>query len=341
MNKKIKVLHILSSNKYSGAENVACTIIKHINNKYEMIYCSPEGPIENVLKTKGINYFPIKSFKKRDLQKVVNDFKPDIIHAHDNKATILAARLNYKCKKISHIHGNNKILNTINIKTLIFNYFSKYIDFFIWVSDSALNDYYFKDNIISKSVVLYNVVDKNEIIKKSKLESIDYRFDLIYLGRLGYPKNPRRLLKIISMLKQKKNDISVAIVGDGPEREYMENYISDNNLDNNIKMFGYKSNPYPILSKSKILIMTSIYEGTPMCALEAQALGKPIVATPVDGLKKIVIDGYNGFLTNDDDDFVDKILLALDNNYSDNVIKLFDDNNNINNYISKIEDIYK
>lgn len=93
--------------------------------------------------------------------------------------------------------------------------------------------------------------------------------------------------------------------------------VNESKLKDNIKFFGFLSNPYPVLKKSKILIMTSIYEGTPMCALEAQLLGKPIVATPVDGLLDIVDNGYNGYLSNDDNVFALKVLHILkDENYN-------------------------
>ena len=113
----------------------------------------------------------------------------------------------------------------------------------------------------------------------------------------------------------------------------------------NVTFFGFLSNPYPILKKSKVLIMTSLYEGTPMCALEAQCFGKPIVATPVDGLLDIVENGYNGFLSNIDEELADNILLILNkknyNYYSKNSISRFKEINSIENYLKTIKDIYE
>ena len=50
----MKVLHLLASNKYSGAENVVCQIIKMFSHDVEMAYCSLNGPIEQTLKDKNI-----------------------------------------------------------------------------------------------------------------------------------------------------------------------------------------------------------------------------------------------------------------------------------------------
>ena len=56
---KKKILHWLSSNRYSGAENVAISIIRHLSNEYEFAYMSPAGPIERILLENGIKYFPL------------------------------------------------------------------------------------------------------------------------------------------------------------------------------------------------------------------------------------------------------------------------------------------
>ncbi|MFR2721860.1 MAG: glycosyltransferase [Thomasclavelia ramosa] len=53
------------------------------------------------------------------------------------------------------------------------------------------------------------------------------------------------------------------------------------------------------MAKSKLMIMTSRTEGTPMSALESLTLGKPIVSTPTDGLNELITNNINGFLSND------------------------------------------
>lgn len=344
--KKKKVLHILSSNKYSGAENVACTIIESMRDMYDMYYCSPRGQIENALQEKNISYISIEKLSLENVGKVIKKVNPDIIHAHDNKATVICSFFGNKYKVISHIHGNNMIMNSKNLKTFIFNLCSKRISKFIWVSDSSLDGYIFKNNILNKSIVLYNIVDGKGIIAKAREYNCKEEFDLIFLGRLGYPKDPERLIKIIKLVKQKINNISVAIVGDGPERSKVESLVSDYNLKENVKLYGFQTNPFPILNNSKILIMTSIYEGTPMCALEAQSLGKPIVATPVDGLKKIVINDYNGFLYSSDNDIVKCIYKLLSdkkylNELSKNSKNFFLKYNDLKKYCNTISDVYK
>ena len=68
------------------------------------------------------------------------------------------------------------------------------------------------------------------------------------------------------------------------------------------------------MKQAKILIMTSRWEGLPMCALEAMALGVPIVSTPTDGLKEIVDDGKTGYLSDDDNILIERCADVLENN---------------------------
>ena len=342
--KKI-VIHVLSSNKYSGAENVACTIIENLKDYYDSYYCCPFGTIEDTLNEKNIKYVKLNKFSFLELKKVIDSIKPDIIHAHDNKASVICSFLKKNRKLISHIHGNNKIMNSINLKTLLFNLCSKKIDRIIWVSESSFNDYVFNKNIKSKSDIIYNVVDEKSIKDKALLYEINEKYDLIFLGRLEYPKNPQRLIQIIYGVKKIKYNVKLAIVGDGEDRTLIEELIKKYKLENNIKLYGFKDNPYPILNNSKLLIMTSIYEGTPMCALEAQSLGKPIVATPVDGLKKIVKNNYNGFLSDSDDKLISNIVKIVSDEkqwekLSKNTKEYFKKYNDINKYVEIIKKEY-
>ena len=296
------------------------------------------------MKEKGINYIPIEKLSYRNIKNILKQYKPDFIHAHDNKATVKCSFFGKKYKVISHIHGNNRIMNSLNLKTLLFNYATKNINTIIWVSESSYNDYYFRNNVKDKSVILYNIVSKSDIMKKTEENHIEEKFDVIFLGRLAYPKDPERFIEVIRIAKEKYKKISVAIVGDGVDRKNVEILIEKYNLKENVTLYGFQSNPYVYLNNSKILVMTSIYEGTPMCALEAQALGKPIIATPVDGLKKIVNNDINGYLSDENAVLANKIVEYLNEEkyfeLNKEVKKMFEIINNECDYYHRLDCIY-
>ena len=81
-----------------------------------------------------------------------------------------------------------------------------------------------------------------------------------------------------------------------------------------------------------------------MVALEAQALGKPIISTPVDGMKKIIKNDYNGYLSENNVDLVNHVISYLDEktylNLSKNVKENFRKINNEKEYYKKISNLY-
>lgn len=345
---KIKILHLISTDVFSGAENVACQIIKQFekDKKYDMVYCSKIGPNKERLDSLKIKTLPIKNFNYECVKKAVEQYKPDIIHGHDIKASIIASMFSNKAKIVSHIHANHENMRKFNMKTFLYSLTIKKYSKIIWVSQSALDSFYYANKVKDKSVVLYNVIDSKVLLESLKKDTNDYEFDLIYLGRLNYQKNPERLISLIEKTIKIKKDLKVAIIGDGDLRNTVENLAQKKNLENNVTVFGFMNNPYKVLSCSKIMIMTSRYEGTPMCALEAMTFGKPIISTITDGLKDIIDNDKTGFLSNDDDELSEKIIEVLSdkdkyNEWCKCVKKKNVVINNIENYCAEMRKIYE
>ena len=308
----LRVMHLISTDVFSGAENVACQIINLFKNdqEYIMTYCTVIGKNEEALKCRGINTTGLDRFNLKSIKKAYSSFKPNIIHAHDPKATIAAVLTNKKQNIISHIHSNHRYMRKITLKSLIYHfYIEKHITGIIWVSNSARDEYVFAKNIPKTlpSYVIQNVVDGNQLKSIAKTDKNNYNFDIIFLGRLEDVKDPLRFVKLIEKIKQHQ-EIKVAMVGDGSLRSQVEEEINKLSLNKNIVLFGNQVNPYKILLNSKILVITSKYEGMPMNALEAIACNIPVVSTPVDGLLDIIDRKY---LCKTDQDFVETILKIL------------------------------
>ena len=343
-----KVLHLMSTNSFSGAENVACQIINAFkkNNNYMMIYCSEIKANKKNLEDRRIKYIELKKFNYKYIKKTIEKYKPDIIHAHDTKAIIMASLFHTKPKIPAHIHANHENLRTKTLKSVLLNYFSKYVSKMIWISKSALENYYYYNNVKNKSRVLYNMINSNEILSKIKEDKNNYNYDLIYLGRMTYQKNPERFIKIVKEIKNKYSILKVAMVGSGDLDNEVKKLIKNADLSQTIKFYGFKNNPYKILQSSKLMMMTSRYEGTPMSALEAFACNVPIISTPTDGLKDIIKNGVTGYLSDQDKIIVKNALELLNNpqklkRMKENVAIENKKINNIEKYAKEIERIYE
>ena len=345
----MKILHLLPSRTFSGAENVACQIICMMRScsDVEMVYCSVDGPIKQTLDSMNITFAPMKDFSVEEIKRVLKEQKPDIIHAHDMRAAHLASRVCKRGMIVSHVHNNNHNTRRISVKSVAYLWAARKARHIFWVSESAYNGYCFNKVLAKKSSVLYNIIDVEALYDKMSTDANSYTYDVAYLGRLCYPKNPERLLRVIAKAREKKPDIKVAIIGDGVLMQESRTLAGELGLlDGCVDFLGFQSNPLKILHDSKVMIMTSRYEGLPMVALEALALGVPIVSTPTDGLKEIINNGENGFLSDNDEELAAKIVELLTNeplrqNLSDNAKEQTKRINNISLYKGKLLEAYK
>ena len=173
----MKIIHILNSNSYSGAENVAMTIINKMKAEHDIIYVSPEGNIRQYLEKNNIRYEPIKKVSIKEIRRVIKKYKPDIIHAHDFTASIIASICGKKVKTISHLHSNPTWIKSINLKTILYLISTIKYNKILLVSKSILNEYIFKKYIQKKSLIIGNPIDINKIIEQANSKEIDEYYD--------------------------------------------------------------------------------------------------------------------------------------------------------------------
>lgn len=306
----IRVIHLLSSNSLSGAEKVAMSIINSCTKDVESFYASPSGNIIHDLEKYEIKHIPIDRVTPFSIYKIIRQHKPDIVHAHDFRVSIKLAFTPINCKKISHIHQNPPWMNRLNLYTIIY-----LVSCFFYNTIYSVSNQIFKDTLIakyfhSKIINAPNHINENEIKELASKELYDNKYDLMFVGRLSEEKDPLRFIKIVEEIAREKKHIKAVIVGDGNLRNICLDYIKSHNLNDNIDVLGYLPNPYPVMSSSKILVVTSKWEGFGLAAVEALVLGKPVIAPPVGGLINIVND-KNGKLCSTDNDYHKHIISIL------------------------------
>lgn len=312
----MKVMHVLNSRIYSGAEKVVCQIIKSFREVegMEMVYCSPDSDIvRQMLAEQGVTFLPMETMSTKELGRVIREQKPDLIHAHDMRASFFSALCCGKIPLVSHIHNNAYDARGLSPKTvayLLAGFKAKHI---LWVSNSSYEGYAFHKLFAKKSSVLYNIIDTEQIYEKKAQDENTYDYDMIYVGRLTFQKDPQRLMRLCARLKERKPDLNVAIVGTGELEAEVKALCKELDIEETVHFLGFQTNPIKMVHDSKAMILTSRWEGTPMCALEAMALGTPVVSTPSDGMKDLIDDGISGYLTDDDVVMAEKLLKIMEN----------------------------
>lgn len=286
--KKIKVMHILNTASFSGAENVVINIIDNDRDNVEGVYVSRDGSIREVLEQKKIPFYAVEKLRPRQIKKIIYATKPDIIHAHDFRAGIVAACSTSEIPIINHLHNNTPWLKSVNCKSILFKLFSAKYEKVLTVSDSVMKEFVFGHSLERKTKVVGNPIELRKVREKAKEYQLKCSYDIAFLGRLSEQKNPFFFLEIVNQLKKTIPNLKVAIIGDGELRKDVEKQIVRLKLKNTIDLYGFLSNPYPVLEASKVLCMPSKWEGFGLAAVEALTLGKPVFASPVGGLVNIV-----------------------------------------------------
>jgi len=194
----------------------------------------------------------------------------------------------------------------------------------ITVISNYLKEFAEKNSINAKIELIPNGVDLNQF-KPSNQES-DLRSTLglkqedmvvVTHGRLVEKNGPIDLIKAFNILKEKNSNLKLLLVGDGLQRQKIEDLILEYGLKNNVIMAGEipSENVHRYLEISDISIRPSLTEGLGNSFLEAMAMGLPVIGTLVGGIPDFLKDNETGIACKPGDaqDIADKIeLLAQD-----------------------------
>lgn len=224
--------------------------------------------------------------------------------------------------KNAFFHQNMQVLHNSNSDIL----WSKLPGLYFWVQDklmSKLNSVYavrrdaidWYKNRYPKEKAKFNFVPTwydpdvfypvNEMDKKEIRNRLNISNDLIMLvtvGRLDAQKNPLLLAAAFKDLLNKHQNAHLFYIGDGVLRDQVEAFIASSGLQNQVTLVGLKS-PNEIssyLQAADLFVLSSAYEGMPMCVLEALGSGCPVVTTDVGEVGLVVKPGVNGEIITED-----------------------------------------
>jgi glycosyltransferase involved in cell wall biosynthesis len=135
------------------------------------------------------------------------------------------------------------------------------------------------------------------------------------IAKLRKEKGVRYLLESVRKTADVFPETIFLIVGEGPLRVELESLTRQLKIENNVVFAGYCQNIPSVLSLFDIDVMPSLTEGSPLSLLEAMAMGKPIIATDVGGMREILKDGETGLLISpkDSEALAEKIVYLLKN----------------------------
>ena len=114
--------------------------------------------------------------------------------------------------------------------------------------------------------------------------------------RLMESKGNRYLVEAASLLARKRNDVRVAVAGEGPLLSQLEVQVRELGVSEQVTFLGFQRDVAQVFAAFDVAVFPSLWEGTPLTVFEAMAMKKPLVATSVDGLRDVLRDSDNALL---------------------------------------------
>lgn len=214
----------------------------------------------------------------------------DILHFHEPWVPILGRQILSRSSGVNIATFHAKLPETMMSKTIekvITPYTKsilKYIDAFTAVSPAAAE--YVGALTKSPIKIIANGIDiKKYAVKKSKQSNT-----ILYIGRLERRKGVKYLLEAFRLLKLREPSARLVIVGDGPDREKLEDIIDEKQIDD-VAFMGFVSDAEKrkILSEARIFCSPALFgESFGIVLLEAMASGTPIVAGDNSGYRSVL-----------------------------------------------------
>ncbi|NTW05058.1 MAG: glycosyltransferase [Peptococcaceae bacterium] len=317
--RQLRVLHVIGGGEFGGAErhilNLATAIDPSIVEV--SVCCLFADPFLKVAREAGIKAYSIPMRHKLDFgiitklrENIIND-KIDIVHTHGVRAN-LVGRLAAK------MSGVETVITTVH-SLLAQDYpdtFSRLANMFIEKASGGITDHFIavsgglqkaliQQGIPKKKItVVYNGLDPEQFRKtpssgtswreKSGIPSEASLVSIV--GRLHRVKGHRYFLKAAAELLKEREDIHFLVVGSGPEGDALEEFTRELGISDKVTFTGFISDVSELMPELDLLVVPSLWEGFGLTALEAMAVGIPVVATSVGGLPEIVEHGSTGLL---------------------------------------------
>lgn len=252
----------------------------------------------------GPGYIPLIG----KLRKFLKDEQIDIIIDIDIVLDVLSipAAKGLKTKVVSWEHFTVDFELSVLYRKLILKYSVKRSDYVILLTDGDLVEYQKKLGRKNDICRIYNPI----AFKLEKEDEVERKKMILSVGRLVPEKGIEYIKEVSVRILEQYPEWQWIILGDGAERENLEQFIMENNLQDRLILKGNVENVDEYMKQASIFVLTSKYEGLGLSMLEARGMKVPCVSFDVKmGPRELIrheVDGYL-VLPFDCEDMVEKI----------------------------------
>jgi glycosyltransferase involved in cell wall biosynthesis len=317
----MKILHIIDSAGIYGAEIMLLNLMEEQRRMKLfpiLVGLSDLGDQNNeMVEEAKKRELPVLQFKMKrgyslksafKLVRIAKESHVDIIHSHGYKGDILVGSLPKRIRGIPMVRTQHGRTSTKKLSKI---WFYEALDWLIMKRMAAVvrvNGAEEGHKAVNCLPDAYSCIIENGIpelkfdpqaVVRTDPEVSEFCKDGFVIGtiaRLSEEKGLIHLVDALRILSRHNAAVKAVIVGEGPQRQFLEAMANDAGLTGRILFAGYRDYAYNYLSHFRVFVLPSLTEGLPITILEAMQAEVPIIASRVGGIPSVLENGKTGIL---------------------------------------------
>lgn len=315
-----KIVHVNVFSGLAGAQRVSLDILSNIGSEFDRTIIfggEPNSNTKRICQDLGIKVVFIPSLRREiglhdfraffRLYRIFRNEEFDIVHTNSTKPGIIAriaARLAGIPIIVHTIHGiafhryvrlpKRAVFYLLELFSVCFGNFN-----------ISVNNYYLRyyPTFLGYKRCIYNGVNFGNLVRTER----SYRKDVYRVGffaRFDEQKDPFTFIKVAEYIINNGSghlDIKFVMAGDGPLLSDVKAYVNDQGIEEYFEFHGWVDNKSEYLSTIDVLLQPSLWEAFGLNIVEAAYLGVPSIASDVEGVPEVIIDGHTGYLSSPGD----------------------------------------
>ncbi|WP_429115845.1 glycosyltransferase [Aeromonas veronii] len=303
-----KIAFIITGLGMGGAERQVCDLADQFSQKgHQVLLIAMTGQLVNMPRSTKVEVFALGMVKSplgfirayKQASRLINDFKPDVVHSHMVHANIFSRLLRLTVdmpKLICTAHSSNE---GAGIRMFCYRVTDFLCDINTNVSQEAVdimvkrcavpaNRIIAMHNGIDTERYVFNITSRNKL--RSELGLTEVTPLILAVGRLTTAKDYPNLLVAFKKIIDTVQFAQLVIIGSGEEQAKLTAIVTDFGLNDRVHFLGLRRDIEHWMSAADVFVLSSAWEGFGLVVAEAMACERIVVATDCGGVKEVVGD---------------------------------------------------
>jgi len=299
---RLKVLHVITPSRISGAERIAVAICRGLKERGHevMLACKLFSPFPSFAQEAGLKCVELDIGGKLNLSapwrlaRLIRERGFDLIHTHLSTASLwgsVAGKLT-GTPVVAHVHALNWSPCYLLADQVL-------------VCSEAVKKRMERQGIPAhRTRLVHNGIDLSRFRRnlsageaRRALGIAPEAFVIGAVGHLSKKKGQSFLIKAFATLLQRNPNLILLLIGEGPDRAELTGLAASLSIADKVRFAGYQPDVRPYMNAMDLLVLPSIAgEGLPLVLAEAGAMGIPAVAADIGGAREIIEHGVTGLI---------------------------------------------